>query len=145
MREHPAAEATVRAGGLRGVPAANSFARGGGRAPGRLYTESYPLPDRAETRRNERTGAGSPDGNRRPPYIYRTRGSRPGEPEHGLTAASGAAGPDHVLRSRTLGAVHDVELHDLALGERLEALGLDGREVDEQVPATLALNETEAL
>src|SRR5207248_5481473 len=44
-----------------------------------------------------------------------------------------------------LGALDDLELHALALGQRLVAVHLDRREVDEDVLATLALDEPVAL
>src|SRR5690348_2932681 len=39
----------------------------------------------------------------------------------------------HILRCRALLALHDVELHRLALGEGLEAFALNGRMVDEAI------------
>src|SRR5215208_8215669 len=52
----------------------------------------------------------------------------------------------HILRGRTLLALHHVELDPLALGERLEALPLDGRVVDEAVLlAVIARDEAKAL
>src|SRR4051794_10608577 len=51
-----------------------------------------------------------------------------------------------VLRRGALSALHDVELHAIALGEALEALRLDGRVMDEAVLLTaLGGDETEAL
>src|SRR5688500_11339134 len=64
------------------------------------------------------------------------------------TAAAGgpAAESRHVLRGRALLPLHDVELHALALVERLEAPALDGGVVDEQVLASvLGRDEAEAL
>src|SRR5206468_282308 len=53
---------------------------------------------------------------------------------------------DDVLRGRALLALDHVELDPLALGQALEALGLDGRMVDEAVLLTaLGRDETEAL
>src|ERR671938_285632 len=46
---------------------------------------------------------------------------------------------------RALGALHDLELHALALGERLVAVHRDRGEVDEDVLATLTLDEPVAL
>src|SRR5690242_9145810 len=45
-----------------------------------------------------------------------------------------------------LGAIGDLELHALAFLQAAEALGVDGREVDEHVlPTVLGRDETEAL
>src|SRR5688572_18636380 len=53
---------------------------------------------------------------------------------------------DDVLCGRALLTLHDVELHALALGERLEALACDGRVMNEAVLlAVLRRNEAEAL
>src|SRR3954452_1375734 len=107
----------------------------------RLPFGSGPIPQRTRApapREDERLTLITPTG--RPPRgaaFPRNGGAEPG---------SGVrADPDDVLRGGTLGALHDVELHGLALGEGLEALRLDGGEVDEQVPATLVFNEAEAL
>src|ERR671937_554339 len=51
-----------------------------------------------------------------------------------------------VLGGRALLALHDVELHALALGERLEPRALDGRVMHEAVLlAVVARDEAEAL
>jgi hypothetical protein len=46
---------------------------------------------------------------------------------------------------QTLGAFFDGELHLLAFLQVLEAFALDGREVDENIGAAFALDETETL
>src|SRR5687768_12279625 len=57
-----------------------------------------------------------------------------------------AAELDDVLGGRALLALHDVALHALTLGERLEAAALDGRVVDEEIlAAVLGRDEAEAL
>src|SRR5690348_14188352 len=80
--------------------------------------------------------------------------SRPGRAEQAdLVAPAGGAASDalpaelgDVLRRGALLALHDVELHPLAFGERLEALALDGRVVNEAVLlAILRGDEPEAL
>src|SRR5690554_6848128 len=56
------------------------------------------------------------------------------------------AGDYDVLRLRTLGALFDVERHLVAFVQRTEAVGLDRREVDEDVGASVVLcDEAEAL
>src|SRR5215208_2139789 len=61
----------------------------------------------------------------------------PGRPLRGAAASRGpaalAAELHHVLGGRALLALHDVELHPLALGQRLEAAALDGGVVDEAI------------
>jgi hypothetical protein len=58
----------------------------------------------------------------------------------------GSAGFAHVRRLRALGTLLDVELDLLALGEAAEALGLDGRVVDEDVlAAAVRSDEAKAL
>src|SRR5688500_7285579 len=53
---------------------------------------------------------------------------------------------DHVFGGRTLLALHDFELNPIALGERAEALRLNGREVHEAVLlSVLGGDETKAL
>src|SRR6185369_5574339 len=51
----------------------------------------------------------------------------------------------NVRRLQALRAPRDVELDSLALGERLEAIALDGREVHEHVLAARLRDETKAL
>src|SRR5262249_40686349 len=51
----------------------------------------------------------------------------------------------HVRRLKALRTLRDVEVHTLSLGERLEALALNGGEVYEDVLATLLGDETETL
>src|ERR1700722_8833221 len=46
---------------------------------------------------------------------------------------------------KTLGSLHHLEVDLLALGERLESVALDGGEVNENVLATLLLDEPEPL
>jgi hypothetical protein len=50
-----------------------------------------------------------------------------------------------VRRLISPGTGHDVELHALALGQRLEPVGLDGREVNEELLARVIPDEAEAL
>jgi len=50
----------------------------------------------------------------------------------------------HVRRLEALGAFGHFKLDRLAFIERLIALGLDGREMDENIFATLSLYETKA-
>src|SRR2546423_1610888 len=50
-----------------------------------------------------------------------------------VRAAASTARPRDVLGGRALLALHDVELHLLTLGERLEAAALDGGVMDEAV------------
>src|SRR5262245_63233321 len=52
--------------------------------------------------------------------------------------------PD-VARLQALRPLHDLELHTLALGKRLESLSLDRGEMHEHVLATLLRDETKTL
>src|SRR5262245_18784359 len=61
----------------------------------------------------------------------------PGPPGRPVSLLLGDVG-----RLLALGALHDVELHRLALGQRAEARALDGRVVDEDVLPAGALDQT---
>jgi hypothetical protein len=51
----------------------------------------------------------------------------------------------YVFGRRAFLALCNIETDALALGERFETAGLDGAVMDEQIPAAILLDETEAL
>src|SRR5205085_2865099 len=59
--------------------------------------------------------------------------------------ASASSAERHGRGPRALGALHNLERHALAFGQRLVAFHSNGREVDEDVIAALALDEAIAL
>src|SRR5262249_54958848 len=93
----------------------------------------------ARPRRGRRAGAAAPAQD-----LKHEGGAPEGTPPYGESWFR-VSDPAHVRRLEALRAPGHVELDRLVLGERLEALALDGGEVDEHVLAAFLRNESETL